>query len=295
MIDIVTEKGRYLKNLRQIGTPEEQNRVYIEDEVYHKLKDRQTEEKTLYVLMGHTECTQGVYETFVEGLIPATEVSFERNVPVWTNMTWSKVFQQIKKNYEDSIIVGWAYKNMTSPVKVTPEIESMHREHFGGAHQICIMLNPLMQEENIYTYQKNSLQPKDGFFIYYDPTVRKELQEEVKKIIPVEIEKEMEVEARPQGVYRQMLQEQGKQEGAKGFSYALVCILCLMIAIMGISIFKDKDKLGKIEASIDAITGHEEDKKEGLIIETTTEEGDTSTRIPVVNAPKEKEDSSQTD
>lgn len=288
MIDIVTEKGRYLKNLRQIGTPEDQNRIYIEDDVCRRLRSRENEEKTLFVLMGHTECNEGLYETFVEGYIQVTEIGFDRNTPVWTNSTWSKVFQKIKQHYEDSIIVGWAYRNMTAPVRITPELESLHREHFGGVHQIFMLLNPLMQEEFVYTYQKNSLQPRQGFFIYYDPSARKHIEVIPPKEIPVELAHEVEPEARPQGVYRDILKQQNTAGSSRGLSYALVCILCLMIAIMGISIFKDKDKLGKIEASIDAITGN--DKKNELIIETTSEEADE--KIPVIEAPKDTEDAS---
>ena len=39
MIEIVTDKERNLKNLTQIGTPKEEDKVYIENLAYTKIKE----------------------------------------------------------------------------------------------------------------------------------------------------------------------------------------------------------------------------------------------------------------
>ena len=59
MIEIEMNKERNLKNVKQIGTPHEEDKVYVENLVYTKLKEGGQKEKNIYVLMGHTERMNG--------------------------------------------------------------------------------------------------------------------------------------------------------------------------------------------------------------------------------------------
>ena len=74
MIEFEIDKERNLKNLKQIGTPKEENKIYVEHMVYAKLKENSYREKRAFVLMGHTERMEGKYVTFIEGIIPIREI-----------------------------------------------------------------------------------------------------------------------------------------------------------------------------------------------------------------------------
>ena len=63
MIDIVTN------NVRQIGTPADEGRVYISEKAYKRIKTEGFKDKEVFVLMGHTESSGGRYATFVEAAI----------------------------------------------------------------------------------------------------------------------------------------------------------------------------------------------------------------------------------
>ena len=93
MIDIVTN------NVRQIGTPADEGRVYISEKAYKMIKGESFRDREVYVLMGHTESSGGRYATFVESAIPVHTIEFERNTPQWTNKVWNEVFQKIKREY----------------------------------------------------------------------------------------------------------------------------------------------------------------------------------------------------
>ena len=160
-------KERNLKNLKQIGTPREDNKIYVEHIVYAKIKENSYKEKRVFVLMGHTERMDGRYVTFIEGIIPVREIDFMGNTPRWNNSTWSEIFREIKRLYEDMIIVGWAVDIKGMSPRVTPELERVHREHFGGVHQLLFLLDTIEQEESFYIYKENKIVPKDGFYIYH--------------------------------------------------------------------------------------------------------------------------------
>ena len=96
MIDIITEQELDLKNITQIGTPGEQGKIYVEDSVYARIHQDEYCEKRVFLLLGHTTSQDGVYSTFIEATVLASEVSFEENTPVWTNRAWNEVYQTIK-------------------------------------------------------------------------------------------------------------------------------------------------------------------------------------------------------
>lgn len=121
----------------------------------------------MFIFMGHTECEQGVYMTFVEAAIPVRDMEFSQNLPRWGTHAWSDVFREIKRSYENSIIVGWALDCKGYPPRLTAELEAIHREQFGGAHQVLFLMDSMEGEEYFYLHKGNRLQPKNGFYIYY--------------------------------------------------------------------------------------------------------------------------------
>ena len=86
MIDIVTN------NVKQIGTPADEGRVYISEKAYKRIKTEGFKDKEVFVLMGHTESSGGRYATFVEAAIAVYDMEFDKNAPLWTNKVWSRVF-----------------------------------------------------------------------------------------------------------------------------------------------------------------------------------------------------------
>lgn len=159
--------GRDLKNIRQIGTPAEGDRIYIENAAYARVHEETYEERRVFIFMGHTECEQGVYMTFVEAAIPVRDMEFSQNLPRWGTHAWSDVFREIKRSYENSIIVGWALDCKGYPPRLTAELEAIHREQFGGAHQVLFLMDSMEGEEYFYLHKGNRLQLKNGFYIYY--------------------------------------------------------------------------------------------------------------------------------
>lgn len=264
MIEVVNDKDRNLKNLKQIGTPREENRIYIENMAYNKIKEDSYREKRVFVLMGHTERMEGHYATFVEAAITVREIEFMGITPRWNNSTWSEVFREIKRLYEDMIIVGWAVDIKGMCPKMTPELERVHREHFGGMHQLLFLLDTLEQEETFYMYKENKLVSKDGFYIYHrarrkEHTPEKMHQEQIPiTVLPektrgfrrVESEVDVEVDVSETtshrgGRYRQLMQEQQKPEKDNG-NLGIAVAVAILIFVVGVGVYENSgDIFGK--------------------------------------------------
>ena len=252
MIEIENEKNRNLKNVKQVGTPRENNKIYIENIAYNKIKEDSYLEKRVFVLMGHTERMGEKYATFVEAVIPVREIEFSAGIPKWNNLIWSEVFREIKSLYEDMIIVGWAVDIKGMSPKLTPDLERVHREHFGGVHQLLFLLDTLEQEETFYIYKENKVVFKDGFYIYHKAR-RKErvpitvLPEKPSGICPVEPEVEVEVEVSEAeshrgGKYRQMMQEKKTPE-KEGGNAGIAIAVAMLLFVIGVGIYENSDAI----------------------------------------------------
>lgn len=277
MIEIENDNNRNLKNLKQIGTPREENKIYIENVTYNKIKENSYKEKRAFILMGHTERMGARYATFVEAAIPVREMEFSGTVPRWNNSTWSEVFREIKRLYEDMIIVGWALDIKGMSPKMTPDLERVHREHFGGVHQLLFLLDSLEQEETFYIYKENKLVSKDGFYIYHKArskekptetssqerisvTVLPEKNRGLRRMEPeVDVEVELSESESPRGgKYRQLMQEKKKPEKDNG-NIGIAVAVAMLVFIIGVGVYENS---GSILGNLNSVETSGEAKKE---------------------------------
>jgi len=252
MIEIENGNNRNLKNVKQIGTPREENKIYIENITYNKIKEESYREKKVYVLMGHTERMGSRYATFIEAAILVREIEFSGMVPMWNNGTWSEVFREIKRRYEDMIIVGWALDVRGVSPKLTPDLERVHREHFGGVHQLFFLLDTMEREESFYIYKENKLVSKDGFYIYHKArskesipiTVLPENNPGFRKVEPeVDVEVAVSEEERVKGgKYRQLMQEKKKAPKDNG-NIGIAIAVAMLIFVIGVGVYENSGSI----------------------------------------------------
>lgn len=257
MIEFVNDKERNLKNLKQIGTPKEENKIYVEHMVYAKLKETSYKEKRVFILMGHTERMEGRYMTFIEGVLPVHEIDFQGNTPRWNNSTWSEIFREIKHLYEDMIIVGWAIDIKGMSPKVTPELERVHREHFGGVHQLLFLLDTMEQEETFYMYRENKVVPKDGFYIYQKARKRETIPIKViepkQELVPLrsrQVDVEVDIQQQEDGPkrwqggrYRQLVNEKKTKKTPEDGNLGIAIAVAMLIFVIGVGVYEDRDKI----------------------------------------------------
>lgn len=297
MIEVVNDKERNLKNLKQIGTPRQENKIYIENITYNKIKEDSYKEKRVFVLMGHTERMEGRYATFIEAAIPVRDIEFSGTIPRWDNSTWSEVFREIKRLYEDIIIVGWAIDIKGMSPKMTPDLERVHREHFGGVHQLLFLLDTLEQEETFYMYKENKLVQKDGFYIYHkarrkENSVTRTVQEPIpvtvlpetgrgfRKVQP-EAEVELTVaesEIRKGGKYRQLMQEQKKPEKDNG-NLGVAVAVAMLVFVIGVGVYENSGAIFGKQNSIETNLLQKEESTQSSGEATNAPDTETSGNI----------------
>lgn len=265
MIDIETKSKRDLKNIRQIGAPTESDRIYIENAAYARIHEEDYAERRVFIFMGHTECTDGKYTTFVEASIPVHNIEFVQNVPQWNTHAWSDVFREIKRSYENSIIVGWAMDIKGFVPRMTTELEAVHREQFGGAHQVLFLMDSLEGEEYFFLNKGSHLQKKEGFYIYYSREVHKVRTADLTVETPKRESRQVipQVDEEIRGRYRESMQKKEENKsGHKAASYAMAAAVALLVSIVGIGAAQGRINVSGFEDAISAMSDRIRGKKD---------------------------------
>jgi LysM repeat protein len=224
-----------------MGSPTQENRIYIENAAYARVHEEDYAKQRAFIFMGHTECKEGCYATYVEAAIPVRDLEFSQNVPSWNTHVWSDVFREVKRSYENSIIVGWALDCRGFAPRMTAALEAVHREQFGGAHQVLLLMDTLEGEEYFFQNHGSRLQKKEGFYIYY--------ARELHRICPADVTVEI-----PSRESVQTIPEK-KQDGNDKVhtSYAMVAAVAALVVILGLGLVQGQIPLQRIGQAVQAM------------------------------------------
>lgn len=244
------EKRELPKNIKQIGSPDIGDRIYIENKAYQYMHPYDTiREKTVYALLGKFESMVGRYCVFVEAAIRLEEIVFDGETPVWNDDSWAYLYKKLNHAYDDMVIVGWAMDIRGQLPNLTVALEKLHRTYFGGAHQILYMMDTLEKEDAIYSMKNGYLKKRDGYYVYYDKTASAALQienlhEEKNRAEQPQI-KTQEKDKRVEPGARELREKQKYIP-----SYSLSILLLLVICGLGYAAFQNHEKMAAMETAL---------------------------------------------
>ncbi len=165
------------KNIKQIGSPDMGDRIYIENKAYQKMHPYgRHAEKAVYIMLGRFDEYAGCDYVFVENVIEMDEVPFGGNVPIWSDESWAALYRKLRPEHENMIIVGWAVDICGQLPNMTAQLEHVHKSYFGGVHQVLFLMDTLEREEAFYSNRNGYLKRRAGFQVYYDKVNGTELE-----------------------------------------------------------------------------------------------------------------------
>ena len=276
------------REIKQIGSPDAGERIYVEDTVYRRMHPHGgVEEKTAYVLLGKFENCMGRECTFVEAVIPLNEILFDRDIPVWDDHTWAYIYKQLKPEHDPFVIVGWALDIKGQLPNMTAHLEALHQRNFGGKRQILFLMDSLECEEAVYGSRNGHLYRRDGFYIYYQHRQVPE-ENDLWKKEEKEFYREMEVEGEEKpkpavpvsagereapadmektsddnesagiyrGIYRRRIQQEaGRQEARERPAYAATVLLGAVVCVLGVTAYLNHEKMAEMEQTLAQMKG----------------------------------------
>lgn len=158
------------KNLRQIGQAGNEKKIFIEDYVMTYIKQMTMKNYGTYqvaVLLGKTEKIDEVDHIFVNGAVEVVDVIFEDD-KVFTNEAWTKIYEDIKKYFDEVEIVGWYITRPGLMLEVNDRITKIHLDNFAGSNKVLLMYDSVEREEEFYLFDETKLERQGGYYIYYE-------------------------------------------------------------------------------------------------------------------------------
>lgn len=264
--NIVTENRRtnekaedtatFPRNFRQIGTPEGEKHIFIEDYVYTYLHPafRGMNERRVCILVGRTETHGKNTNIYVNGAFELPEIAYCGTAPVFQEKIRTEICTLIKRYFDGSTLLGWFYDEKGTAPCLTPELERIMKNFFGGNNRLLLLSDSLEKEETLYIYEDGAVHKKEGYYIYYE---RNQAMQEYmivsRKDTPQEVKPE-EVRDEALKNYRELVLNRPKKNFQLPAFHSLVygsgLLVVIAIIVVGISMFNNYEKMKKLETAV---------------------------------------------
>ena len=257
--NIVTENRRtnekaedtatFPRNFRQIGTPEGEKHIFIEDYVYTYLHPAflGMNERRVCILVGRTETHGKNTNIYVNGAFELPEIAYCGTAPVFQEKIRTEICSLIKRYFDGSTLLGWFYDEKGTAPCLTPELERIMKNFFGGNNRLLLLSDSLEKEETLYIYEDGAVHKKEGYYIYYE---RNQAMQEYmivsRKDTPQEVKPE-EVRDEALKNYRELVLNRPKKNFQLPAFHSLVygsgLLVVIAIIVVGISMFNNYEKM----------------------------------------------------
>jgi len=245
------------KNVRQIGKVHDKKKIYVEDYVmtYIKhlgMKSLSTSDMVVFlgqfIKVGECQCI------FISGAVEVKDVLAEEDL-VFTNETWTNIYDDIKKYFNDVEIVGWCLLRPGLSLEVDDKIRKIHVDNFAGQDKTLLMYDSLERDEAFYIFEENELKRQEGYYIYYEKNTDMQnymISQKVGKASKVTEEERVVKEAR---ALAQKNKEEKKQLNMPhGLVYGAGVIVAAFVLVFAISALNNSEKMDEMGQVLNVIS-----------------------------------------
>lgn len=251
------------KNIRQIGNPEKDFRIYMEDYVYTYLHPAQIHGieigilPRLLILVGEINHFSDRSCAFISGAIQVENRECPERAPELNEKTWRRIHKEMQRYFDKCEIVGWVLDIPGNALEVTVEMENIHRRNFVNQFQFFFLMDSREREEAFYTWKNGRLARKEGYFIYYEknPQMQEYMISRREELYGDKAPNE-EVEDRAAKHYRAMMMEKKKayKRGAGILSYLSSVLTVVALCSVSVILLKNIKRMDHMEQTISVMS-----------------------------------------
>lgn len=158
------------KNIRQVGKSGTARKIYVEDYVMSFIKQLAGGELSgcvMAVLVGQCIRLDSCLNIFISGAVKVDEADIVKDI-VFTNDTWTSIYEEIKKYFVETEIVGWYIGGPGYLLTEEGKIQKIHIDNFAGQDKVLLTFDNQEKEEAFFCYENNCLSKQEGYYIYYE-------------------------------------------------------------------------------------------------------------------------------
>lgn len=174
MVEVKSQENNTVKlpnNIRQIGTPGEKTKIYIEDYVMTYL-NQMTAEKTMSakvaLLLGEKNKNDTMDIYFVSAAIEVVPVEWKEDGFKLSADEWTALYEKVNRYFEKRHMLGWFLSRPGQAATVDGQIEKIQMDNFQDKGEIFYTIDAVNREDAFYLYEKGHLFRQHGYYIYYE-------------------------------------------------------------------------------------------------------------------------------
>lgn len=256
------------KNIRQIGSPSGNKRIYIEDYVVTYLNYIARPGSTSArgaILLGETKKSDIGDIIFISGAVDAQNIEFDMDETEFSEEAWSEIYEQIKEFFPDLSVVGWFLSRMGFSTAVNDKIEKTHVDNFPGNDKVLLITDSLESDDAFYMYQHGQLVKQRGYYIYYSRNEAMQAYIVHQRGNATDTENN-EIRRKDEEIIKAYRERNGrttptKSEGVNLIYVASTFVVLAMLA-MGITVISNYDKVKNMEVTINRLELTAESKED---------------------------------
>lgn len=268
------------KNIRQIGESTSQKKIYVEDYVFTYIKElvkKEYAECRIMVLLGHYVKTQDSRIILINGAVEAEGIQYDLET-VFNNDTWTSVYENIKKYFNDVEVVGWCIGGPGFILENEEKLKKIHLDNFAGVDKALLKYDSMENEEAFYIYEHGTLNRQSGYYIYYEKN--EDMQNYIMEYKSSRAKSGKQKEEEAVKEYKEEVREQKAQENNKSIMhlmYAAGSLMVVIVIIVFAAMINNSNQIRQLEASIDNINstlmaGGQGNQNTDQVAEGTSEE-----------------------
>ena len=139
------------KNIRQIGAPSGNKRIYIEDYVMtylNQLANPNSTDARGAILVGEYVKGARGEVLFISGAVPAQNLELDLEESTFDGTTWSLIYQEVKNHFPDLEVVGWFLSRMGFSTTVNDIIVKLHMDNFAGEEKVLYIMDAYLNYQS---------------------------------------------------------------------------------------------------------------------------------------------------
>lgn len=275
------------KNIRQIGVPSGNRRIYIEDYVMTYLKQMASPNSSFArgaILVGEVVQNELGQVIFISGALAAQNLELDLEESTFDEEIWSYIYQEVKHYFPDLQVVGWFLSRMGFSTEVNDMIVSLHMENFRGEDKVLYIMDGLENEDAFYMLEGDCLRRQSGYYVYY-------ARNEAMQNFMIESKKDSaapgtsEIDEKDEVVlkhYKKIMEERGSNAKLERINRRLSAAcsgLAVAVLALGIAVFSNYQMLEMLETKLveNGIISYGEKVEEAEKTEDVTTKESTNT------------------
>lgn len=276
MIEIVKENGNVVNkrenpvNVRPIGDPKGNEKVYVEDYIETFIRQIAIKDDCpkVLILYGENKQEDEFIQHFVCGAVLVEEVLTDEKT-IFGDLIWKEVNKKAGRFFPNLQVLGWAYIRYDISEFAQGRVQYTHNCCFRKDQNVYIEYSVMEKQEQVYLVKNAKMERQSGHFIYYE---RNEAMQNymitMKQEEPEELKPEVDQAAKKcRGIVREK-KEELKHRQTMGMLYGTSMAMLLVVTIVGVTLLNNYNKMQDMEAVLHDISNQmaqsEQDEEDAL-------------------------------